>query len=381
MTDITQFDEIRPYTNSEFRGVLEKIVKERGFIRFVKFFFPDVHVRDIINMLLQVETTEQFQKVILQKMVDKIVAKSTTSLTYDGFENIKKDKKYLFITNHRDIILDSVLLNKILMSNGYDTMEVAMGSNLLILKWITDLVKLNKTFIVKRDVASKDLYHYSALLSKYIRFTLTEKKTSVWIAQREGRTKNGDDKTQISLLKMLNISGTNNFVEDFKQLKIVPVCISYEYEPCDVEKVRELYNKKFDKNYKKTRLDDLLSMGKGMEKQKGAVHYGIGKPLDSELDVIKTIKKRSDKFNKLAEIIDNQIYKMYQLKPVNYIAANKLFDTSKFQNHILPADKQNFDKYVNQSMLELEGDENELTRMLMEIYGYPVKNYYANGNK
>jgi len=374
MTDITQFDEIRPYTNNEFKDVIVNIVKERGFIRFLKSFYPEIPTKAIINKLLGLETTADFQKLILERMVDKIIRTSITSFTYDGFEHIKKDENYLFITNHRDIVLDSVLLNKIMMLEKRDTMEVAMGSNLLVLKWISDLVKLSKTFIVKRNIPRKDFYHYSELLSKYIRYTLTEKEQSVWIAQREGRTKNGDDRTQISLLKMLDISGNNDFVTDFKQLKIVPVAISYEYEPCDIEKVRELYNKKQDVNYKKTQVDDLTSMSKGIEKQKGAVHYSFAEPLVLELDELNSLKKRNDKYKKLAEIIDAKIYKMYKLQPNNFIAANQLFETDKYKTKFSDKQKQHFDNYLEDCLSKLDGDKNELKQMFLEIYGNSVKN-------
>lgn len=375
MTDINQFNEIRPYGDKEFKTVLQDIVKEVGFLKFLKYFYPDIPTEQIVEMLLKLNTTYEFQKLVLEKMVDKIIAHSTTSFTYSGFfENVKKDDNYLFITNHRDIVLDSVLINKILMSNEYETMEVAMGSNLLILKWITDLVKINKTFIVKRDVPVKDMYRYSLMLSKYMRYTLTEKKNSVWIAQREGRTKNGDDRTQISLLKMLNMSGEGDIVQNLKDLKIVPVSISYQYEPCDLEKVRERYNKMQDKNFKKTKMDDLMSMGKGMEKQKGAVHFAFGKPLNEELDKLKSIKKRADQFAEVAKIMDKKIHTLYKLTPENYIAAQKFYGISDYNDKFTQENVQKFEAYQNKILSQIDGSREITDKMFLEIYANPVKN-------
>ncbi len=173
---------------------------------------------------------------------------------------------------------------------------------------------------------------------------------------------------------MLNISGKNDFINDFKQLKIVPVAISYEYEPCDIEKVRELYNKKQDRNFKKTQIDDLTSMGKGIEKQKGAVHYSFAKPLDLELDILNDLKRRNDKLKKLAEIIDTKIYQMYKLQANNYIAANELLETDKYNKGFSNQQKQNFDNYLEECLSNIDGEKTELKKMFLEIYGNPVKN-------
>ncbi len=369
------FDQIRPFFDYEVPDAIQRIVNEKGFLRVISFFFPDYPVEKIVEKLLQVKTIKEFQYGFAKQLTDKILSISTTALTVEGLENLDKNKRYLFISNHRDIVLDSSLLNYLLAANGFETTETGIGSNLLILKWITDLVKLNKTFIVKRNLSKLEFYNYSILLSKYIRHTITEKKVSIWIAQREGRTKDGFDKTQSGLLKMFNISGEKSFQENFKELNIVPVSISYEYEPCDAEKVTELYNRMIDVNFKKTKLADMMSMGKGMTTPKGHVHYAFGKPLNDELDLIEESTNKNDKLHKIAELIDKKIYQMYRLTPINYAAASYLFDTDIYDDKFTKADLEKLDKYMQKSMASMVGDNAIMRKMFLEIYAYPAHNY------
>ena len=374
MTYNKQFEEIRPFNDSEVPGVINRIIQEKGFIKFVKFFFPDVPTDQFLKQLTKIKTIQDFQENFEYGIAEKIIKQSTSGLTHSGLENLPKNQSYLFLSNHRDIVLDSALLNKTIYDNGFKTTETAIGSNLLMLRWIKDLVKLTKAFIVKRNIPRKEFYHYTILLSQYIRYTLTEKKTSIWLAQREGRTKNGDDKTNSGLIKMLNIAGEGNIVDNYKQLNIVPVCISYEYEPCGIDKVKELYNKKKDENYKKTRLDDLMSMSRSMSSYKGHIHIAFAKPLNEELDFLQNIKKRQDRFTSLATLIDEKIYEMYKLHPVNYIAANEYFNTDKFTNLYTPEQKENFEARIEKEINSISGDNAEQRKMLLEIYAKPVEN-------
>jgi len=369
------FDQIRPYIDEEVPGVIQRIVNEKGFLKVIGFFFPEVPIDAIVNNLLQVKSIYEFQSGFVKKLTEKIISSSTTNLTSSGLENLDKTKSYLFVTNHRDIVLDSSLLNYVLFHKGFDTTETGIGSNLLILKWITDLVKLNKTFIVKRNLPKLEFYNYSILLSKYIRYTITEKKVSIWIAQREGRTKDGFDKTQSGLLKMFNISGKKSFEENFKELNIVPVSISYEFEPCDAEKVTELYNKMIDVNFKKTKLEDMMSMGKGMITPKGHVHYSFGTPLNHEIDDIPDSVNKNDKLHSIAEIIDKKIYQMYRLTPINYAAASYLFDTDIYNDKFTKEDLEKLDAYMYKSMAKMVGDTTIMRKMFLEIYAFPAHNY------
>lgn len=374
MANIHDFDEIRPYIDEEVPAVMTRIVKERGFLNFIKTFFPEHSTKTIIGKLLEVSTIAEFQRNWVYPLVHRIIQKTINKLTVSGLENLDNSKNYLFISNHRDIVLDSALLQYIIVNQGFNTTQIAIGSNLLILDWIIDLVKLNRTFIVKRDVPQKELYHYSVNLSKYIRFVITEQNDSIWLAQREGRTKNGDDKTQISVLKMLNLSGEKDFIENFEELNILPLSISYEYEPMAVAKVQELYNRQINPEYKKTKLEDLNSMDGGIESYKGNVHYGFGTPLKELLNKIKDIKKRKERFEALAKLIDNEIYKNYKLTAFNYIAADMFFGT----NHELyysKEDKERFLEHFNDAIKQFQGDIEQMKKMFLEIYAMPVKNY------
>ncbi len=374
MANIHDFDDIRPYFDEEVPAVMKRIVRERGFLNFIKTFFPEHSTKTIIQKLLQVKTIAEFQRNWVYPLVHRIIQKTINKLTVSGLDNLDNSKNYLFISNHRDIVLDSALLQYIIVNQGFNTTQIAIGSNLLILDWIIDLVKLNRTFIVKRDVPKKELYNYSVNLSKYIRFVITEQNDSIWLAQREGRTKNGDDKTQISVLKMLNLSGENDFIKNFEELNILPLSISYEYEPMAVAKVQELYNRQINPEYKKTKLEDLNSMDGGIENYKGNVHYGFGTPLNELLHKIKDIKRRKEQFEALAKLIDNEIYKNYKLTPFNYIASDMLFGT----NHELyysKEDKERFMEHFNDAIKQFKGDIEQMKKMFLEIYAMPVKNY------
>lgn len=375
MTDIHQFDEIRPYFDSEVPEVMARLVRERGFLNFMKNFFHEHSTKKLIQELIKIKSIKEFQREWVYPLVHRIIKKTIDKLTVSGIEKLEKNTPYLFLSNHRDIVLDSALLQYILVSQGFKTTEIAIGSNLLILDWIIDLVKMNRTFIVKRDVPRVELYRYSVNLSKYIRFVITEQKDSIWLAQREGRTKNGDDRTQVGVLKMLNLSGEHDFFENFKQLNIVPLSISYEMEPMAVEKVIEVYNRQINPEYKKTKLEDLNSMDGGIENPKGNVHYHFGTPLNQLINKIEHIKKRKEQFTALCELIDNEIHKNFKLFPFNYIAADILSNSNTYELNYSKEDKEKWDKYFEEAVKKFEANPEQMTKMFLEIYANPVKNY------
>ena len=376
MANIHDFDEIRPYLDEEISDVLKRIARERGFLNFIKSFFPEQSTKKIIQSILKISKRSDFQKYWVYPLVERIIHSSVSKLTFSGLNNIQKDKPYLFISNHRDIVLDSALMQYVLMNNEYQTSQVAIGSNLLIMQWIVDLVKLNRSFIVKRDVPKIELYHYSVNLSQYIRFLITEQKESVWLAQREGRTKDGDDKTQPAVLKMLNLSGANSLFEDIKELNIIPVSISYEFEPMDSAKVQESYDRKLNPKYEKEKLDDLNSMDGGIEKKKGHIHYHFGTPLNETIHKIEHITKRKEKYVALTELLNKEIHKNYRLTTFNYIAADIYFKTKEYAKHYTEEDKTTFDNYFKKSVADLKGEEEVLKEMFLKIYATPVKNYF-----
>ena len=376
MPYLQEFEEIRPYEDYEVEVVVKRLVREKNFLGFIKTIFPDFSLRTFINKLSNVKTISEFQQIFIYPIVQQVIKNSITSLTYSGIDNVQRDVPYIFVTNHRDIILDSALLNYILYKNGLETAEIAIGSNLLINKWISDLVKLNRTFIVKRNVPGRKLYHYSIILSKYIRYTITEKKRSIWISQREGRTKDGDDRTQISLIKMFNISGEKDWVSNYMEVNILPVTINYEFEPCDVEKVKEIYLRIKDENYSKSKLDDLNQMIGGLSVPKGRVHFTFGEPLNSKIPHLIRFPKK-EFFKNLAKLVDTEIYKGYRLKPINYVAADLFFKNTDYSKFYTQEDKDFFLSMMNEKLSKIEGERRLLEDLFLQIYANPVKNYFS----
>ena len=263
------FDDIRPFNDSEVNHYLGLLLHDIGFQNILQFIFNDQDKIDQVKaMLSQVNSVKELQIGFMSNLVNELILKkSTDGLFSSGLEDLDKNASYLFISNHRDIILDSAIMNFLIVLEGMNTTEVAIGNNLLIDDWIEYAVKLNRAFVVRRNLPARELLMASKKLSEYIRRDITRKNTSVWIAQREGRTKDGNDKTQLSLLKMLNLSNINEFAEGFKELRIVPLSISYEIEPCGISKVAELYLRQ-NEGFEKTQDDDLRSMGEGLTSNK-----------------------------------------------------------------------------------------------------------------
>jgi hypothetical protein len=369
------FDDIRPFADSEVNHYLGLLLQDESFQHVLQFSFKDQAKIDQIKALLsRVYTIKDLQlKFVYQMVEDLILKKSTDGLTSSGLDKLDKNTSYLFISNHRDIILDSALMNYLIVLEGMNTTEIAIGNNLLIEKWIEYTVKLNRAFVVRRNLPSRELLMASKKLSEYIRRDITRKNTSVWIAQREGRTKDGNDKTQLALLKMLNLSNINEVGEGFKELRIVPLSISYEIEPCGISKVAELYKKQTE-GFEKTQEDDLRSMGEGLVRPKGRVHFGFGEPIARQIDLIDKEEPISNQIEKLAEIIDNKIYNSFKLWPNNYIAEDILHKTS---NNIDQYTAEQFDRFA--AMLEeavetIPGDKEVIRSMFLQMYANPLIN-------
>jgi len=374
MISESEYDDIRPYCDSEVSEVIERLIKNDDFLKFALQLFPDLSREKIEGSLSQVKSVDDFQSMFIVPLANNIIKNTTKGISIEGLDKLDNNESYLFISDHRDIILDSALLNILLYQNDFSTTEIAIGSNLLIKPWISDLVKLNKSFVVKRNSSVRDMLVNSNHLSSYIEHAINKKKSSVWIAQREGRTKDGDDRTQQSLLKMLQMGGNKTFSEHFKALKIVPVAISYEYEPCDALKSRELFLKETEEGYKKTPKDDLLSMLKGLINEKGRVHFRVGKPISKMLDVIEEMDDSRDKFKALADLIDYKIHKNFKLWPDNYIAFDILNKTDEYREKYTDEEKELFLKHMDKKLGTVEGDHERLKEIFFEIYANPVKN-------
>lgn len=367
------FDDIRPFNDSEVNHYLGLLIHDEGFQHILEFLFRDKEKIDHIKLLLSnVHTVRDLQLSFVYELVDGLILKkSTDGLTSSGLENLDKHASYLFISNHRDIVLDSAIMNYLIVLEGMNTTEIAIGNNLLIEKWIEYAVKLNRAFVVRRGLPVRELLVASKKLSEYIRRNITINNNSVWIAQREGRTKDGNDKTQQALLKMLNLSNIKEFSEGFKDLRIVPLSISYEIEPCGISKVAELYKKQTD-GFEKTQEDDLRSMGEGLVRPKGHVHFGFGKPLTEQL--VDSSEPISVQIEKLADLIDQQIYSNYKLFANNYIAEDIL--TSSKQNSGEYTDQQyaRFVSMMDEAVSLIDGDSEIVRNMFLQMYSNPVIN-------
>lgn len=375
MADSFNFDEIRPYNDTELTPVLKRLVNDPSFLQFVSYLFPDWTDNTLSGKIEDIDSIHTFQKTIMYPAAKKVVERTIDQLSYTGFEKIDPDKSYLFLSNHRDIILDSALLNLILFEHELDTVEVAIGSNLLLSTWITDLVKLNKNFVVHRNVPNSQLYQYSKRLSTYIRQKIVERESSVWIAQKQGRTKDGNDKTQASLLKMFTISSEKFLTENLHELNIATLSISYEYEPCDILKAYELYMLSVDSNFKKSPEDDLNSMFFGVTGYKGRVHLGIGETLDpAVLKEISKITNKNEQLKTLALHFDQQIYRNYKLWPTNYIAADLLHKSDKYSTFYTAEEKDTFLNHISSKLEKYPGHSEPLKKLLLTIYANAVYN-------
>ena len=270
-----EFDDIRPFYDSEFHDKMKVLVTEPGFEHAVRYVLRDINYELFCQELLTIDNKKDFQLLVMRSFLEGLTQKTTKGLTGNNLDVLDKAKSYTFMSNHRDIVLDASLLNLLLIRNGIKTSEIAIGNNLLIYDWISDLVRLNKSFIVKRDVGVRQMLDAARQLSGYIHFAITKKNESVWIAQREGRSKDSDDRTQESLIKMLGISGEGDLINNLKEINIVPVSISYEYDPCDYLKAHEFLLKRDNPDFKKSQRDDLHSMEIGLLGFKGRVHFQI----------------------------------------------------------------------------------------------------------
>ncbi len=372
MSEIVNFDDMRPYYDNESYEVLQRIIKDPIFMKLVNNLWPAMTYEEVKAKAEKVNTAMGFQVEFMHPGIRTIVARSSDGLTCNGFEHLDKNESYLYVANHRDILLDSAILQILLVEHGFATSEITFGNNLMDKGFITDFGRLNRMFTVLREGTGRELYDISRKLSAYIRHTIVDKKVSVWIAQRNGRTKDGNDQTQTGLLKMLNISGKGTFAENFSQLKIVPLTISYEYEPCDVLKVQESYLSSLHTKYIKAEGEDLNSIITGIIQPKGRIHMAVGTPIINELQEIDNSITENEKIKILTSLVDKQIYSDYKLWAVNYIAADILNNSNKYSNHYTAVEKENFINYVNSKTATIEGDQDSLFNLFIKMYANPV---------
>lgn len=374
MTSDPEFNSIRPYCGKEIEAARDRLCQSAEFLALFSHL-TRLNKNTIINLLKGIQTRSEFQQHFFGPAIESLIGSTTDGVSIQGMEMVAPDTSYLFMSNHRDIILDSAILNVLLRNHGNKYTRAAIGSNLLINEWVTDLVKLNSCFVIERDVTVREMLTSSAIRSRYIREVIQENDDSVWIAQREGRTKNGNDRTQQSLLKMLKMSGPANFADNFKELHIMPLSISYEWEPCDALKTSELYTKTVGE-YIKTPEADMNSMLTGLSDYKGRVHFHITQIFPEEWEQILPLASNGDRIEALAALIDSKIHENFKLWPNNYIAYDLLHSGNKFTEFYSPEEKQKFIQVMTQKMDKLEGNISLLNNIFLEIYANPVKNKY-----
>ena len=375
------FDDIRPLNNNEVKDAIEALVTNEDFERAFRYIKPDVNWKEFSETMRSFKTKEDFKSKLAYEAVMMVANKTTFSLTISGRSRLPKDKKpCTFISNHRDIVLDASFLNVMLYDVGYGMTQVAIGDNLMIRPWIETLVRLNNSFIVKRGVSVRQMLDVSRTLSAYIRHTINETKESIWIAQREGRAKDSNDRTQGSVLKMLNMSGDKDIVSNIMDLNIFPVAISYEYDPCDLLKAKEFQMKRDDPNYVKSQRDDLLSMETGILNNKGRVHFTLTQPINDQLAALDKDMEKNELIATIANIIDKEIYKHYRFYPCNYVAYDMLTGTKRFSSNYGLRDKKHFEEYLQGQLDKIvlpNKDEAFLRTKILEMYTNPLKNHLA----
>ena len=378
----SEFDAIRPYNDDEIPGVVDSLLHDRLMNAQLKTLLPWLPkwIRNAVIRLafIGIHSTLDFQLRFMKPIVGYILRKCSNGATFEHSKITAGEERYTFMSNHRDIVLDSAILDYLLHKHKFPTTcEIAIGDNLLIYPWIEKVVKLNKAFTVRRGLGSKDLLKSSMLMSQYIHYAVNQKHENIWIAQREGRAKDSSDTTQESVLKMLAMGvESENPVEQLRDLNIVPLTISYEYDPCDYLKAAEFQLKRDNPAYKKSKADDENNMREGIWGFKGGIHYEASACINTWLDELKDLPK-NEFFTEVAHRIDQQIHAGYKLFPGNYVAADLLNGSSEFASFYTETQKEQFQNYLQQRLdkIEIENkDEAFLRERMLTMYANPVFN-------
>ncbi len=373
-----EFDEIRPYSPEELPAVFDALLADPQFTAVVAQLYPGMDMATFGAVLRSCKTNQEVQEKLVYDLVGRIETKCTDGVDMDC-SNIKPDCRYTFVSNHRDIVADPSFLSKKLIENRFPcTVEIAIGDNLLIYPWIRRLVRVNKSFIVQRSAQMREMLASSARMSRYMHFAISYKNENIWIAQREGRAKDSNDRTQDSILKMMAMGGEGDVVDRLLQLHIVPLSISYEYDPCDYLKAAEFQMKRDNPDYVKTRENDLLNMRTGIFGYKGRVHYAPAPCIDEWLMKLDREMKKGVLFETIARHIDKEIYLNYRIYPGNYVAADMLGGTTRFAQNYTDADKKKFENYLVSRLEKIElpnKDDAFLRERLLTMYANPALNH------
>ena len=372
-----QFDPIRPFEPDELPDVFDRLLQNEQFSSVLAYLYPDVPKEALAAKMHACKDNLDFQKTFCYGFLVQLLARLSKGCDID-IASLDTDSRYTFISNHRDIVLDSALLDKLLIDAGFNTTcEIAIGDNLLKLPWVKDLVRVNKSFIVERALSMREMLMASKRLSEYMHFVIAEKNDNVWIAQREGRAKDSNDRTQEAILKMMVMGGEGSIIDRLKQLHLVPLAISYEYDPYDYLKAAELQARRDNPSWQKGPMDDVTSMQTGIMGYKGYIHYQCADCIDSYLDTIPADTPKTELFRLIADHIDRQIFAGYRLYPNNYVALDLLHGDSAHADHYTAEDKAQFEAYLKGQLdkIEMEGkDDAYLREQMLKMYANPAIN-------
>ncbi|MDE6871068.1 MAG: 1-acyl-sn-glycerol-3-phosphate acyltransferase [Bacteroidales bacterium] len=381
MVDLSKFESIAPYNDEEAVEALGKIAENPLVTAVSQYFFPDKEPGFMKQLLKSVRSIDEFQILVMSKVVEWVLDNTAHNFSYKGVENLPVDRKFLALSNHRDIILDPAITQLVLYRNNVPMTEIAVGDNLLTNPFIEYLIRSNRMIKVIRGISARELYLSSQMLSEYIRLCITSGKSSIWLAQRQGRTKNGTDITEQGLLKMLDMSGQGDFLQNFKELNIIPMSISYEYEPCDVLKARELLISRTQK-YVKSDGEDLNSILTGIKQQKGNIHLTIGRPLTEQEIADASLCDKNDRYQLIRHAVDIRVIKDYKLWNTNFIAYDILDGSGKYASRYTAEEVESFKAYMEKQLATVEPELNrdDLRDIFLHIYANPIYSKEELGN-
>ncbi len=375
-----EFDEIRPFGPEDLPAAYERLLTYPMFRTMVENVFPDKPFDALVARMRECKTNLEFQKTFCYPFLVNLLSKVSKGADMD-VKDIDTSCRYTFVSNHRDIVLDSGFLSILLLDSGFTTTcEIAIGDNLLSLPWVKDLVRINKSFIVERGASMRQMLVASKRLSEYMHFAIAEKNENVWIAQREGRAKDSDDRTQGAILKMMAMGGEGGVIERIAQLHIVPLSISYEFDPCDFLKAKEFQQKRDNPDFKKGKDDDIISMQTGVMGYKGHIHYHCAPCIDDFLHQLDPNMPKTEIFDTIAARLDTEIHRNYRLYPCNYVALDLLKNSTQYASMYTPEDKAQFETYIEGQLTKIElpnKDEAYLKERLLTMYANPAINYLA----
>jgi len=375
--NLKDFDNIRPFEPEELPEVYDRMMADKQFQQVLAAVMPHMDIETIDMMMQRCLTNLDFQKVFCYSFMEDLLEKASTSCTMDT-SAIDTLKRYTFVSNHRDIVLDSALLGKMLIDNGFSTTcEVAIGDNLLSIPWVKDLARVNKTFIVERSLQPRQMFLASKRMAEYMHYVIAEKHDNIWIAQREGRAKDSDDRTQPAILKMMAMGGEGTDVDRIMQLHIVPLAISYEYDPCDYLKAQEFQLKRDIEGWKKSAEADVESMKPGIMGWKGDIYYHCAPCIDEWLDSNCRNMPKTELFDAVARHLDEEIHANYKIYAVNYVAAYLLTGEKKYEEHFSDTDRQKFEQYISTQIdkINIAGKDNDFLReRMLTMYANPLLN-------